>query len=117
MTTAFNVTLQLLADSNAYNVEYPINTRVVANSDLRGHTTVNHTGAGFNIFAYSYDINELAKPWIREPQFIPLVVVYGLFFIVGQYNTLLFAKLISVCLSCKKFGYFFSLPFLIIGPN
>ncbi|KAK0068638.1 G-protein coupled receptor 54, partial [Biomphalaria pfeifferi] len=83
MTTAFNVTLHLLADSIAYNVEYPINTRVVANSDLRGHTTVNHTGAGFNIFAYSYDINELAKPWIREPQFIPLVVVYGLFFIVG----------------------------------
>lgn len=41
-----------------------------------------------NSFFYS-DIENLRKPWIKEPHFIPTIVVYGLAFLVGIVGNLL----------------------------
>ncbi|XP_064606787.1 allatostatin-A receptor-like [Liolophura sinensis] len=41
-----------------------------------------------NSFYYS-DIENLRKPWIKEPHFIPTIVVYGLAFLVGIVGNLL----------------------------
>lgn len=40
-------------------------------------------------FYYKDNIEQLKKPWIREPHFIPLVLVYAFVFLTGKCVVLL----------------------------
>lgn len=49
---------------------------------------------GLNLFYYGGDIDDIRKPWIQEPHFIPTVVVYGITFLFGIIgNTLVIAAI------------------------
>ncbi|KAH9499939.1 hypothetical protein Btru_076962, partial [Bulinus truncatus] len=83
MASSYNNSRQLVADSFTYSVDSPMDTMVISNTDLSVYSILNHTDGVYNTFFYSGDIEQLRKPWIREANFIPLVMVYGLFFVVG----------------------------------
>lgn len=47
-------------------------------------------------FYYYGDISKLRKPWIKEPDFIPTIIIYGLAFLVGIFgNTLVILAIVG----------------------
>ncbi|KAK3609713.1 hypothetical protein CHS0354_011403 [Potamilus streckersoni] len=37
----------------------------------------------YSSFYYDGNIDKLRNPWVKEPHFVPLVIVYGIIFLVG----------------------------------
>nr|KAG5689980.1 hypothetical protein BaRGS_008525 [Batillaria attramentaria] len=60
-------------------------------------------------FPYPGDVQHLTEPWVREPNFFPLVTVYTLAFILGVTGN---ALVISV-LCCRRTGRCVTFPCLL----
>ena len=61
------------------------------------------------MFHYSGDVHHLTLPWVREPNFVPLVVVHALTFVLGIAGN---ALVISV-LCCGRPGRCVTFPCLL----
>ncbi|CAL1526162.1 unnamed protein product [Lymnaea stagnalis] len=84
MAIYYNVSMDFIYKIGESN-PFDLNPQVFLNSDLDPNTSQNSTdgdGMGKSYY-YNGDIDQLKKPWVREPHFIPLVIVYAIFFVVG----------------------------------
>ncbi|XP_050402315.1 cholecystokinin receptor type A [Patella vulgata] len=68
--------------------------------DMDNATLLLHQKYNFS-YAYFYegDLEQLRKPWVREPHFIPMVVVYSITFVLG-----LFGNIVVIAVMCCGHG-------------
>ncbi|CAG5129085.1 unnamed protein product, partial [Candidula unifasciata] len=83
MSVSVNTSSKLIKQFVQYSVKGNdlFDLQAMATLNLATHEDVNESG--MISFFYKDDIEQLKKPWVQEPHFIPLVLVYGFFFIMG----------------------------------